>query len=107
MRNRNCRVEIYFTKDELEALEKKVRKTEFSREGFCRAVLNNVVVKEAPPAEFYDLIREVRRTGTNINQVLKKANAAGLLDVPMLRKALDDNAKTEKMLWETFQPEGV
>lgn len=27
MRKRNCRVEIYFTKDELESLTKKVRKS--------------------------------------------------------------------------------
>ena len=52
------------------------------------------------------MIRELRRVGSNINQVLKKANAAGLLDVPMLRKSLDDYKKTEKMLWDTFRPEG-
>ena len=32
MRKRNCRVEIYFTKDELESLTKKVRKSGLSRE---------------------------------------------------------------------------
>lgn len=35
MRKRNCRVEIYFTKDELESLTKKVRKSGLSRESFC------------------------------------------------------------------------
>lgn len=34
MRKRNCRVEIYFTKDELESLTKKVRKSGLSRESF-------------------------------------------------------------------------
>lgn len=69
-------------------------------------MLSDVELKEAPPAEYYDMIRELRRVGSNINQVLKKANAAGLLDVPMLRKALDGYKKTEKMLWDTFRPEG-
>lgn len=34
MRNRNHRVEIYFTKNELETLTKKVRRSGLSREGF-------------------------------------------------------------------------
>ena len=60
MRRRNCRVEIYFTKEELEALTKKYRKAGLSREGYCRRVLNDSVVKEAPPSDLHILIMEVR-----------------------------------------------
>jgi hypothetical protein len=102
VRKRNCRVEIYFTKDELETLTKKVRKTSLSREGFCRQVLNAAEVKEAPPADVPMLIREVRRVGYNIDQLLKIANAKGLLDVPQLRKALADNRAVEKMIMEAY-----
>ena len=45
MRNRNHRVEIYFTKTELEMLTKKVRRSGLSREGYCRRVLNGTEVK--------------------------------------------------------------
>ena len=106
MRKRNCRVEVCFTKDELSALSKKAKKSGRSIGGFIRNAVSGMEIMEAPPAEYYDMIRELRRVGSNINQVLKKANAAGLLDVPMLRKALDDYKKTEKMLWDTFRPEG-
>ena len=82
MRNRNHRVEIYFTKNELEALTKKVRRSGLSREGFCRRVLNGTEVKEAPPADVPVLIREVRRVGNTLNQIMKRANALGLMDVP-------------------------
>ena len=71
MRKRNCRVEIYFTKTELEVLTKKVRKAGLSREGYCRRILNGAEVKEAPPADVPLLIREVRRVGYNIDQILK------------------------------------
>lgn len=47
MRKRNCRVDLYFTKAELEVLTQKVRKAGLSREGFCRRTLNGVEVKEA------------------------------------------------------------
>lgn len=102
MRKRNCRVEIYFSKDELENLTKKVRKTSLSREGYCRRVLNTSEVKEAPPADVPMLIREVRRVGYNIDQLLKLANAKGLLDVPQLRKALADNRAVEKVIMDAY-----
>lgn len=102
MRKRNCRVEIYFTKNELENLTKKVRKSGLSREGYCRRILNGAEVKENPPADVPVLIREVRRVGYNIDQILKLANAKGLLDVPLLRKALDDNRAMEKLIADTY-----
>ena len=68
MRKRNCRVEIYFTKDELESLTKKVRKSGLSRESFCRHLLNGAEIKEAPSADVPMLINEVRRVGYNIDQ---------------------------------------
>ena len=102
MRKRNCRVEIYFTRSELESLTKKVRRSGLSREGFCRRILNGSEVKEAPPADVPLLIREVRRVGYNIDQILAKANAIGLLDVPQLRKALEDNRAVEKLITDTY-----
>lgn len=102
MRKRNCRVEIYFNKTELEILTKKVRKAGLSREGYCRRILNGVEVKEAPPADVPMLIREVRRVGYNIDQILKRANSIGLLDVPQLRKALEDNRAVEKLIADTY-----
>lgn len=102
MRKRNCRVEIYFTKGELDALTKKVRKSGLSREGYCRRVLNESEVKSAPSADVPMLIREVRRVGHNIDQILKIANAQGLLDVPKLRAALDNNRAVEKMIVESY-----
>ena len=102
MRNRNHRVEIYSTKNELETLTKKVRRSGLSREGFCRRVLNGTEVKEAPPADVPVLIQEVRRVGNNLNQIMKRANALGLLDVPQLRKALEDNRAVEMLIADTY-----
>ena len=95
-------MKIRFTRGELDALTKKARKSGFSREGFSRRILNGVVVKEAPPAEVPLLIREVRRVGYNIDQLLKRANSIGLLDVPQLRKALEDNRAVEKLIVDTY-----
>ena len=103
MRKRSKRVEIYFTEEELDLLTQKVKKSGFPREVYCRTALLGKEVKEAPPVDYFTLISEVRRTGSNINQVLRKANSIGLIDVPLLRKALEENHATEDMLWQAFQ----
>lgn len=72
------------------------------REGFCRRVLNGTEVKEAPPADVPVLIREVRRVGNTLNQIMKRANALGLMDVPQLRKALDENRVVEKLIVDAY-----
>ena len=95
-------MKIRFTRGELDDLTKKSRKAGLSREGYCRRILNGAVVKENPPADVPMLIREVRRVGYNIDQILKLANAKGLLDVPQLRKALDENRAVEKLISDTY-----
>ncbi len=99
---RTLEMKIRFTKAELDTLTKKSRKAGLSREGYCRRILNGAVVKENPPADVPMLIREVRRVGYNIDQILKQANSIGLLDVPQLRKALDENRAVEKLIASTY-----
>ena len=79
---RTLEMKIRFTRAELDALTKKAWKTNYSREGFSRAVLNGVEVKEAPSADALLLLRELKRVGYNLDQLLKRANAIGLLDIP-------------------------
>ena len=105
MRKRNRRVEIYFSDEEYEKLMEKVTASQLSREQYCRMVLNGAKIKEAPPAEFYKLITEIRRVGVHLNQVLKKANAGGFLDVPMIRESIEELHATQKMLYDTFRNE--
>ena len=106
MRKRTCSMLIRLTPEEMAHIGQKAKAANVSREEFCRQVLCGIELKEAPPAEYYDLIMEVRRVGSNINQILKKANALGLVDVPLIRKALEDNHATEEMLWQTFRNGG-
>ena len=102
MRKRNCRVVVYFSKDELDALTKKIRKSRLSREGFIRAALADKEIKDGPTADVPVLIQEVRRVGSNLNQIMKRANAIGLLDVPQLRKELVDLRMVEKLIVDSY-----
>ena len=102
MRKRNCRVVVYFSKDELDALTKKIRKSHLSREGFIRAAVAGKEVKDGPTADVPRLIQEVRRVGSNLNQIMKRANSIGLLDVPQLRKDVADLRTVEKLIVDAY-----
>lgn len=57
---------------------------------------DNIVVPSAT------IIREVRRVGNNINQILLIANTRGLLDVPELRKAILELREVEKKIVSSY-----
>ena len=105
MRKRSIRVEIYFDETEYAALIEKVRKSGQSRESFCRNQLNGSVVKEAPSIDSMVMLRELKRIGYNLNEVLKKANAIGLLDVPEMRKTVTDIQQAVKSIQDAYTVE--
>ena len=93
---------LRFTKGELDTLTKKARKSGLSREGFSRRILNGAVVKENPPADVPMLIREVRRVGYNIDQLLMIARTKNWLSAKELEKALESNRAAEKLIVDTY-----
>ena len=99
---RTLEMKIRFTRGELDALTKKSRKAGLSREGYCRRILNGAVVKENPPADVPMLIREVRRVGYNIDQLLLIARAKNWLSAKELEKALESNRRAESLIVDTY-----
>ena len=98
MRKRNHRVVFYLDDKEFEAFEKKVKRSSRSREAFIRKAIQEVQIKELPPADLYKLIWEIRRVGNNLDQILMIANTKGILNIPDLRKAIDDLREVEKLI---------
>lgn len=107
MRKRNHRVEIYFNDDEYFSLCKKVKQSGLTREAFVRECIAGKKIFEAPPADYFELIRQVRLAGNNIDRVLVLAHTKGLLDVPSFKKAIDELRETEIYIREAFGVAGV
>ena len=103
MRKRNHRIVFYLDDAEYNALERKVKMTSLSREGFIRKAIQNAQIHNAPPADLPMFIREIRRVGINIDQILMFANSRGLLDVPRLHKALKDLRDVENTIISAYQ----
>lgn len=106
MRKRNKSILLRLTQAEMEVLTRKAKEAKMPREAFIRRVLNGAKIIAKPPADYYKLIVEVRKVGSNLNQVVKRAQSLDFIDIPALQKVLAEIHETEGMLWETFQSDG-
>ena len=77
MAARTCRMELRMTKDEYDVLKEKAGRAGLSLSAFVRKAVAGKVIAESPPADVPMLIREVRRVGFNINQILRAINGKG------------------------------
>ena len=100
MRKRNHRVVVYFDDGEYSLLLNKVKKSGMSREAFLRKIVAEVQIKEAPHADVPMLIREMRRVGYNIDQILKRINSGNIIDLPQFRKDMEDLRNVTRMVVE-------
>ena len=66
---------------EAEALDKKVKKSGLSREAYLRHLISGVVPRDAPPPDYYSMMRELHRIGNNLNQIAQKAHILNVRDV--------------------------
>ena len=102
MKTRTTEMHIRLTPEEKETLTEKANKARLSREEFCRRILNGATVKEAPSADVRQLLRQMRRIGGNLNQLLDRANTVGFIDTVQLKKDLADLRKAQEVIVEAY-----
>ena len=81
MRKRNLAILFRLNRKEAEALDKKVKKSGLSREAYLRHLISGMVPRDAPPPDYYSMMRELHRIGNNLNQIAQKAHILNVLDV--------------------------
>ena len=99
---RNCRFELRLSQEELNDLTEKADRAGISMSAFVRKAVAGKEIAESPPADVPMLIREVRRVGFNINQILRAINGKGFLDEPELRRALEMNRSLELLISHSY-----
>jgi hypothetical protein len=72
---------IRLTEVELKSLDKKVKSTGMSREGYIRTLLNGYAPISVPPMDFFTMINELRAIGNNMNQIAHRAHTLSFIDV--------------------------
>jgi hypothetical protein len=87
MKKRTIQINFRLDREEVTALNKRARKSGLSRESYLRHIINGLVPTDAPPPDYYSMMRELHAIGTNLNQVAQKAHVLNVIDV----KRYEDN----------------
>ena len=83
-------------------LDKKASEAGLTRVEMLRRFVRDCTIKPPPSIDFLNYHRELRRIGSNINQILQRANTMKFIDVPLLRGSLDELHETQKALWDEY-----
>lgn len=81
MRKRNVPVLFRLNKMEAAELDRKVERSGLSREAYLRHIIRGIVPRDAPPPDYYAMMRELHKIGNNLNQIAQKAHTLNVLDV--------------------------
>lgn len=88
MRRRNIAVITRLNKQEQQHLKALVKRSGLSQEAYIRHLINGVVPNDAPPADYYAMMKELHHIGNNLNQIASKAHRLNVIDVQEYDKAV-------------------
>lgn len=96
MRKRNVHIQFWLDKKEAEAFKKMVKRSGISQEAYLRHLINGLVPNDAPPPDYFSMMKELYGIGSRMNQIAIKAHTFKSIDANrydeayrMLLKALD------------------
>lgn len=98
MKKKMVRKHFDLTEYENKCLRELVEKSGSSCEvNVIRDLILGSEIVEAPGQEFYDAMRDLRKIGTNINQIAHMANATGMIDA---KAFTEESAKLDQVIFE-------
>jgi hypothetical protein len=104
LRVRNHNISTRFTDNEMEQMKMLQEQSGLSGETFRRNAILGICIKEAPPNEFPEFIRLLRRLNANAQQIMTQLNSRGLADGLAMRKLIDDNYEFQRRVYAVFAP---
>ena len=78
-RKRTHEIHLRLNDKEYAALERNSKKCGLPQQTYLRYMCRNVIPREAPQAEFFECLTELRRIGNNLNQLARIANRGEFL----------------------------
>jgi hypothetical protein len=67
-----------------------VDKSGLNREAYLRKLIRGITPSDAPPPDYYEIIRQLSAIGNNINQLARGYNTAGAVNDNAVTSFLDD-----------------
>lgn len=100
MNKRTVEIKVRLNRKEADALNKRVRKSRLSREAYLRHLIGGAVPQDAPPPDYFSMMRELHGIGNNLNQISQKAHTLNVLDVQRYDEAVRLFERTVKTITE-------
>ena len=102
MRKRIVEKHFRLSFEEDEKLKKLAALSKLSERALITSLLENTVVREAPPKDFYLILEELRLIGNNIEKLTKIANATGVIYSATLDKYMALVKKMHDDMWDKY-----
>ena len=103
-RTRDYRIKIHFTEEELQDLDRKASTAGLDRSKYVRMKLMAAEVKPNPQVDIPALIAIMHEAGARVDNVLYRARFRnGIIDVPALRRVLDEVRQAEGTIRTAFK----
>ena len=80
MARRNIKIDLRLSDNEAAALNRDVKKSGLSREAYLRSLIQKMPLKERPPLDLIEVLRNLSQINNNMNQIAAKANSIGFID---------------------------
>lgn len=80
-RSRNKRLCVFLSDDEFDKLSSLSEKSGLSKSETIRNMINGCQINEVPPVDFWELVKQIRFYGNNLNQISKRMHLFGSPDV--------------------------
>ena len=104
-RKRPLRIDVYVSKDELDKVKLNAKEAGLSVGEYTRKLYNGDRIVVAPTADTLELIRQVKRVGSNLDQLLHKLNAFGIAHGPELDECINQVRETIRVIYQAYESE--
>ena len=95
MSNKRIKKQFWLSETENQELLRKAKLSGLSQTSVIRLLLMNYEPREKPDQRFYETMQQLYSIGNNINQIVRKANSLGFVDVVALEEQLDKLSRFE------------
>ena len=97
---RNIEIKVRLNRKEADNLFKRVKRSRLSREAYLRHLINDKIPQDAPPPDYYSMMQQLYRIGTNLNQIAQKAHTLNVIDVQRYDAAVHKFEEAVKQITE-------
>jgi hypothetical protein len=80
MIHRNRKITFRVSESEIEQFKSRVHKSGIKQEVYLRQLINGLVPTDAPPPDYFAMMKELHGIGRNMNQIAQKAHILNVID---------------------------